>query len=326
MTGKSLPYGILDGKPLPMADASERLSTRLFMYGEGCFDTLRSCAGGFLHPDRHLQRLHKGMEYLGWNPPDLLHDELGFLQTLWQFLNYNNATERQVRIRIQVWADDHTTGYRTAHDRAPSTRFLITGSLLPEPDRIGQSSQSGHSTRFERFNPLGGHLPGMDRQQLTLATSRYRRIASDALPPTVKWTNGINYILAAREAAAHGSDDALMLSSDGFVSETTIANIFWKHHGEVFTPSDDCDLLPGVTRALLMQILGDAGYPVKCGRYTPDHLEQADTVWVCNSVREIAPVMRLDAHSFEPDRAFLTDLYEHYQQYKKGNIVYAPTV
>lgn len=326
MTGKSLPYGILDGKPLPMADASERLSTRLFMYGEGCFDTLRSCAGGFLHPDRHLQRLHKGMEHLGWNPPDLLHDEPGFLQTLWLFLNCNNATERQVRIRIQVWADDHTTGYRTAHDRAPSSRFLITGSLLPEPDRSGQSSQSGHSTRFERFNPLEGHLPGMDRQQVTLATSRYRRIASDALPPTVKWTNGINYILAAREAAARGSDDALMLSSDGFVSETTIANIFWKQGGEVFTPSDDCDLLPGVTRAVLMQILHDAGYPLKRGRYAPEQLERADTVWVCNSVREIAPVTRLDAYSYEADREFLSDLYGRYQQYKKGNLVYAPTV
>ncbi len=295
MSASLLSNIILDGKVIPVDDARVRLSSRLAMYGEGCFDTIRAYEGGFLHPEKHLARLHKGITFLGWETPEPFCDMHAFMEIMTLFLKSNRVMDQHVRIRVQVWADDHTSGYIPG---SASTRVLIAGSLL----------ESGGKNRIK---------------PVSLGTSQYRRIPASALPPEVKWTNGINYILAARDAQKKQVDDALMLTHSGFVSETTIANIFWKTSGTIFTPSEDCDLLPGVTRSVLLEIFERSGIPLETGSFSLKMLADADSAWVCNSVREICPVARLDDHRFAPDTEFMNSLSDQFDNYKREHIRYA---
>src|SRR5699024_4498907 len=87
-----------------------------------------------------------------------------------------------------------------------------------------------------------------------LATVETKRISADALPSIYKFSNGINYIIAANEAAEKGADDALMQTINGKISETTIANIFWIKDEKIFTPSTACDLMPGITRNAVINL------------------------------------------------------------------------
>lgn len=301
MNSAQLPKCLLDSRPVASDDAVEHLGSRLAMYGEGCFGTLVSDRGAVLCPGEHLQRLHDGISFLGWMVPAPLGNTDAFMDTLGTFLAVNGAVDELVRVRIQVWSGDRTVGYRPGGDVAaasaetPSTRFLITG------------------VRMASAVPPA-----------TLVTSRYRRIPDAALPSGVKWTNGINYILAAAEAQRRGADDALMLTVDGHLSETTVANLFWEESGMVHTPSADCDLLPGITRGILLGLIETAGIPLKTGRFEPSALHRADAVWICNSVRGICPVKQLDGRSYPVESALLADITGRYETFKHGRMRHVP--
>ncbi|MEX0681080.1 MAG: aminotransferase class IV [Balneolales bacterium] len=293
---------VFNDKIIPIPETRVSVSSRLAMYGEGCFDTFRTYNGGLLYPEAHLERLHRGIHLLGIKRPRRLRDAKSFSLLVRSFLDANEAMEKDVRVRIQVWADDYTPGYFPGnHPDQRAACYLISGIPITEdPPGMNESTEL----------PSG----------VSMITSRFRRIPTNALPCDVKWTNGINYILAAQEARQKNVDDALMLTQDGFVSETTIANVFWKNGDVVFTPSPDCDLLPGITRHFLILVLKDIGITIQTGRYKPGELKKSDMIWACNSVRELYPVTWLDQQHFPVDPSFWTMMCDHFQNMKKKSM------
>ncbi len=302
--------------------------SRLAMYGEGCFDTMRAYKGGFLRPEKHLERLQKGMDFLGLECPGELKSTASFTLLLKNLLDANDAFGHDVRLRIQVWADDDTPGYPPGNRQAC---FLLKGSIISTIS--GQTGKQSGSTKREdairenanrdsaiRENATRGF--GTEHTPVTLVTSSYRRIPTNALPSTVKWSNGLNYILAARQACDHQADDTLMLTQDGYVSETTIANIFWKEGETVKTPSVDCDLLPGITRGLLITFLEEAGFTIESGHFLPRELHQADMVWACNSIREWYPIKQLDGRILGCDVTFWNEITAYFERRKQEELQY----
>jgi len=340
MNSAPLPKCLLDGRPVASDDAVEHLGSRLAMYGEGCFDTLVSDRGAVLCPGEHLQRLHDGISFLGWMVPAPLGNTDAFLDTLGAFLEANGAADELVRIRIQVWSGDRTVGYRpgvdaaAASDQAEVQSVTDTQSETDTPSVPDGPSYAGTNDPTEarvpaetpstRFLITGARMASADFPPATLVTSRYRRIPDAALPVGVKWANGINYILAAAEAQRRGADDALMLTVDGHLSETTVANLFWEESGAVYTPSADCDLLPGITRGILLELIEEAGIPLKTGRFDPSALHRADAVWICNSVRGICPVRQIDERSYQVESALLADITGRYESFKRGRMRHVP--
>jgi branched-subunit amino acid aminotransferase/4-amino-4-deoxychorismate lyase len=126
----------------------------------------------------------------------------------------------------------------------------------------------------------------------------------------------LHYRQAAIEARKKDGDDALMLTTDGFVAETSIANIFWKKGDTVYTPSTDCDILPGITRSLIIQLVKELGYSVNEGQFRPNELVTADTAWICNSIREIVWIKSIDDQKFSEDRDFQDELVSRFERYK----------
>jgi branched-subunit amino acid aminotransferase/4-amino-4-deoxychorismate lyase len=310
MNSAPLPKCLLDGRPVASDDAVEHLGSRLAMYGEGCFDTLVSDRGAVLYPGEHLQRLHDGITFLGWMVPAPLGNTDAFMDTLGAFLDANGAADELIRIRVQVWSGDRTVGYQPGGDAAATS----------DPAEV----QSAAETPSTRFLITGVRMASADFPPATLVTSRYRRIPDAALPVGVKWTNGINYILAAAEAQRRGAYDALMLTVDGHLSETTVANLFWEESGTVYTPSAECDLLPGITRGILLELIEEAGIPLKSGRFGPSALHRADAVWICNSVRGVCPVRQIDGRGYPVESALLADIAGRYEAYKRRRMRHVP--
>ncbi|WP_445664905.1 aminotransferase class IV [Fodinibius sp. AD559] len=278
---------IFDGKITPADQPVVPVVSRGLMYGDGVFETLRAYHGKTLLFEDHIARLHSGMKVLGMEAESDLEIE-ALKGQLWKLLEKKQLLDTNAIFRLQVWRDGQR-GYHPQDDS--SIHYSITVSACPES-----------------FPPP------------TLSTVDQRRIPSQSMPSSAKFTNGINYILAAQEAAERGGDDALMQTIDEFISETTIANIFWIKGDTIFTPDEECDLIPGITRKIILGMIKESNrWECREGKYSLDHLLDANAVWICNSVREVLAVETIDDKKFDVDHPAIDELQNRYTQFRRDN-------
>ncbi|MEX2572962.1 MAG: aminotransferase class IV [Balneolaceae bacterium] len=272
---------ISDGTPVFAAES------RGLMYGAGCFETFRSSRGRFLHLDLHLERLGKGMDYLGMSRGFLDHPA-DIRENLRELLDMNGLLNSEALIRIQV----SLAGGR-GYGRLQGEQVNMT--ITADPVGNGKGT-----CRLARVN-------------VTVVPTSSR-------PAELKLSNTLHYMKGWREARYKGFDDALMLTVDGFVAETAIANVFWKKGGIIYTPSETCDILPGITRKIMLDLLSRRpDYPIEEGRFRPEELEQADLVWLTNSVQKIQPVTGIESRSYLQDESFFSSLIRDFDLYEERN-------
>ncbi len=103
----------------------------------------------------------------------------------------------------------------------------------------------------------------------------------------------INSILANAEVTAHGYDEALLLDTEGYVSEGSGENVFIARNGILYTP-DLASCLDGITRDAVITIARDAGIEVREKRITRDEMYCADEAFFTGTAAEITPIRELD--------------------------------
>jgi 4-amino-4-deoxychorismate lyase len=114
---------------------------------------------------------------------------------------------------------------------------------------------------------------------------------------------------AAREAEQRGVEDAIFVSADGYVLESTTGTVVWSHGRSLrTTPTGATGILAGTTQDLLFDDAARAGWDVGEQLITVDELHAADTVWVISSVRGPVDVISLDGVQRSRDHAVLEDI------------------
>jgi len=133
---------------------------------------------------------------------------------------------------------------------------------------------------------------------LRLKTSSYRRISPKNFKVEAKVAGHyVNSILASQEAKDLGYDEALLLDVDGFIAEGPGANIFIEKDETLYTPQPG-SILPGITRATVIDISKELGIPVVEKEITLEEVYEADGVFLCGTAAEIIGVESLDDQSF----------------------------
>ena len=108
--------------------------------------------------------------------------------------------------------------------------------------------------------------------------------------------NYINSILALQEALSGGADEALMLDTEGYVTEGTGENIFVVRNGVVYTP-DLSSALEGITRDTVIRLIDEAGLDLVEKRITRDEVYVADEAFFTGTAAEVTPIRELDGRS-----------------------------
>ncbi|MFZ9492294.1 MAG: branched-chain amino acid transaminase [Burkholderiaceae bacterium] len=103
----------------------------------------------------------------------------------------------------------------------------------------------------------------------------------------------VNSILANAEVTAHGYDEALLLDTEGYVSEGAGENVFMVRDGVLYTP-DLASCLDGITRNAVITIAQDFGIEVKEKRITRDEMYCADELFFTGTAAEVTPIRELD--------------------------------
>lgn len=129
---------------------------------------------------------------------------------------------------------------------------------------------------------------------IRIKTSTYNRLHINSALRKAK-ANGhyINSALAVQEARLQGFNDALLLDTQGYVSECSTSNMFVIRRGHIATP-DRTTILEGITRDTIMVLAGERGRSVQERRITRDEVYCADEVFVTGTAAEITPVVEVD--------------------------------
>jgi branched-chain amino acid aminotransferase len=134
--------------------------------------------------------------------------------------------------------------------------------------------------------------------KMRLMTSSYQRPNPGAFHIEAKVSGHyVNSILASQEAKDKGFDEALLLDGNGFVAEGPGANFFYEKEGQLFTPPTG-NILPGITRATVMELCNELGIPVTEKLFGPDAVRGADAAFYCGTAAEIVELASLDNQPF----------------------------
>ncbi len=278
-------FVIYNGSLMPEEELLISPLNRGMMYGDGCFDTLRSYQGKFLKLEEHFERFIGAANYLGIEAHFGFED---FKYKLLELLEACDLMNNDALVRVQCWREGDR-GYAT------------------------NSSNAHWITTCSTITP--------SKEAISLSIVSTRAIPSTALERKFKLSNGLNYILAAKEAKESGSDDALMLTMHGKISETTVANVFWVKGNTVYTPSVDCDLLPGITRNLVMELIKESfDFVLKTSEFEVADMKQAEAVFVTNSIREIIAVESIDDLRFDVNHTAIKLIKQKFEALKLINL------
>ncbi len=268
----------VDGELQPAGARHLSVSDRGFQLGDGIFETLRARGGHVTELAEHVARLRESADGLAIELPADIESRLaGGIDALLAAEGLD-AVAADASIRVTV-----SRGTWSSRGLLPPASEHLSATIVIQAWPVSP--------------PPAGHL---DRG-LSLAVSTIRR---DPLNPisTLKTTSRADYIYARIEARRAGAEDAVFLTTQGYLSESTTANVFLVRRGvdgrlELATPALDCAILPGTTRSWLLRWAATAGLVPIEGRLTPDELAAADEAFLCSSVAGILPVTRFNGHS-----------------------------
>ncbi|HIE44271.1 MAG TPA: hypothetical protein EYP78_05710, partial [Candidatus Omnitrophica bacterium] len=120
------------------------------------------------------------------------------------------------------------------------------------------------------------------------------RIDSSLSMNSHKTISFLPHILAKREALQRGADDAICLSTEGFVLEGSMSNIFMVKEDTLLTPPVGSGLLPGITRGKILEIAPSVGLKITEKLVNVDFLKSANELFLTSSLMEVMPIVKVD--------------------------------
>jgi branched-chain amino acid aminotransferase len=264
----------LNGHLVRGHDAAVSVFDRGARDGGALFETLRVYAGSPFAWERHMERLVLSAAELGFPVPP---SPIRLRAALDEVLAAEELSDAVVRITV-------TRGI-------PGGRPVRTGAWL-EAESLGGRLWVGTRTRHPHDGgPAGGRA--------ILSQTPF----SPGLLGRHKTTSRLAWDLAREEARAAGADEALLVSPAGEVLEGAASNLFvLRPDGDLVTPPLTADVLPGVTRAVVLGLCSELGIRVHEVAVPLELLRRADEVFVTNSVQEVLPIARVEGRTI-PGRA-----------------------
>ncbi|HET9745765.1 MAG TPA: branched-chain amino acid transaminase [Chitinophagaceae bacterium] len=140
--------------------------------------------------------------------------------------------------------------------------------------------------------------PFLGEKLLRVMTSSFQRPNPKAFKIHAKAAGHyVNSLLASQEAKSNGYDEALLIDMNNYVAEAPGANFFYEKDGKLFTPALG-NILPGITRATILDLCNEFNIPVEERFFTVEELKKADAAFFCGTGAEVIGFESLDDYTF----------------------------
>ncbi len=249
----------LNGSFLPADEARVSVLDRGFLFGDGVYEVVPAYGGHLLRLPHHLQRLAQSLA--GIRLPNPLDDE-AWRAMLEELVARNGGGDQSVYLQV-------TRGVADRRDHAfPSdvvpTLFAMSTPMAPP---AAEQYESGFKA-------------------VTLEDIRWQHC-------NIKAITLLPNVLLRQEAIDRGAAEAILVR-DGLATEGAASNLFVVEGDTLITPPTGPQLLPGITRDLVLELARANAIPAREEEIPEGRLRGADEVWLTSSTREIVPVTSLD--------------------------------
>ncbi|MGE0881453.1 MAG: branched-chain amino acid transaminase [Acidimicrobiia bacterium] len=284
----------MNGELVDWADAKIHVLTHTLHYGTGVFEGIRAYetdnGPGVFRLTEHIERLHNSARILMLPMPYSVEELV-------------EATKATVR----------STGLPGCYIRPIAYYGYGEMGLNTLPCSVDVAIACW---------PWGAYL-GDDAltKGVRMKISSWVRPDHNSFPPASKTTaNYVNSSLAKVEALKAGYDEAVVLNSQGLISECTGENIFVARKGIILTPPTTAGALEGITQNSVMTIARDLGFDVRVDNLARSDLYTADEMFVCGTAAEVSAVNSVDDRPIPCPGPMTKAIAEEYGKAVRGKV------
>ena len=253
----------LDGTYLPIEEAKISPLDRGFLFGDGVYEVVPSYAGSMVGFAPHIARMQDGLAAVGMT---LDWSESDWAELCNRLISENGTGNLGLYLHVSRGAD--TRRFHAFPKNVNPTVFAFTFEIAPPPVA-------------DKALAHGYHVA-------TAKDLRWRRCH-------IKSTALLGNVLHFQQGYESNCDETILYNSNNELTEASACNAFIVKDGVVITPPLDNQLLPGITRHIVLDILRkDGAIKVEERVVTMDEVNNADEVWITSSSKEIAPVTQID--------------------------------
>ena len=270
----------LNGQYLPLDEAKVSVLDRGFLFGDGIYEVIPSYSGHLFHFQDHLQRLENSLAGIRLPNPNNREQWAAILEPL-----LDASIDQSVYLQI-------TRGVGLKRDHAfpenvPATVFAMSSNL----------------------EPFAGLNQGI--KVISMDDTRWKFC-------NIKAITLLANILHRQAAIDQGCAEALLVK-DGYLIEGAASNVFAVIDGILQTPPKDHQILPGITRDVILALAKKNNIPYSEDKISFNELQYASEIWVASSMREIVPVVELDSNPVSDGKPgpvwyAMNDIFQSYKK------------
>lgn len=253
----------LNGEYMPMNEAKISPMDRGFLFGDGIYEMVPSYGGQLVGLGLHIERMQKGLEAIGIKLAMNLQEWRDIAQNL---TDKNGSGNLGVYLHVSRGAD--VKRFHAFPDNVTPTVFAFAFEIpaAPVADKTLTKIFKVNSTQDKRWKHCD-----------------------------IKSTSLLGNVMHFQQGQDSGVNETILFNAENELTEASACNVFVVKGTSVVTPPLDKQLLPGITRFMILDILRrESSLKVEERIVTMHEVRSADEVWLTSSSKEIVPVIELD--------------------------------
>jgi D-alanine transaminase len=248
----------LNGRFLPLAEATVSIEDRGFQFGDGVYEVIRTYRGRPFKLDAHLARLDRSAQAIDLRQP----------------------------YPFERWVEYVTEGLRLGDFPETKIYVQITRGTAPRDHAYAPDLQPTVLMTFRELQPLNAIVQSTGVPAMTMKDIRWGR--SD-----IKSINLLANVLARQQAKKRGVFESILVR-DGQVTEGAVSNVFIVQDGKLITAPEGGWILSGVTRQVVLELARHEGLTVQERYCSEQELLGATEVFLTGTTVEVLGVVHID--------------------------------
>jgi len=246
----------LNDKFLDIQEAKISPLDRGFLFGDAIYEVIIAINKKPFELDAHISRLKKNISFLKYS----LSDQIDLEEIILEVISKNKFLKQVIYVQISRGTD-------TVRDHIPSNDLTPTVFV------------SSHELKTEFSQSIG-------EKAILLEDFRWRK-------SQIKATSLLANVIYRSEANQQEVFETILFEN-GFITEGAVSNVFCCIDNKIITPPLTENILPGVTRKVILELIQDTSLEYEETKIPIDSILSSEEIWVTNSTKGIIPITELD--------------------------------